>query len=282
MSWPPARPASLVPCNPIPTAAAAQDTCADQFIDKFGLRAFRRPLSAAEKDGAEEAVQGPARRRTWAPPSSRPSAPWSAAILQTPYFLYHWELGPNAPLKDVKGDPKVARYNSYEMASRLSYLFWSSMPDDKLFEAAAAGKLNSPEEIGAEARRLLGDAEAKDAITDFHMQWLEVGGVADLQKDPSFTDYTPAVAQAMAREVAEFASSVFFGPKADGKLETLMTSPRSFVDAGLAKLYGVTGVTGTDMKEVDLSPANRAGIFTKGAFLATKADADVVDPAAAR
>ncbi len=112
-------------------------------------------------------------------------------MLQTPYFLYHWELGPNAPLKDVKGDPKIARFNSYEMASRLSYLFWTSMPDDKLFEAAAAGKLNSPEEIGQASRRLLEDARAKDAIADFHMQWLEVGSVAELQKDPSFTNWTP-------------------------------------------------------------------------------------------
>ena len=152
------------------------------------------------------------------------------------------------------------------------------MPDDKLFEAAAAGKLNSPEEIGQAARRLLEDARAKDAIADFHMQWLEVGSVAELQKDPSFTNWTPAVAAAAAREVAAFANGVFFGPKADGKLDSLIASPRSYLDAGLAKLYGVTGVTGTDMKEVDVGSANRAGIFTKAAFLATKADADVSIP----
>ena len=268
---------SLVPCKPIPTAAAAQDGCADEFIEKFGLRAFRRPLSTAEKDALRtlyKAQRGPDVNATF----EQAIGTMVGAMLQTPYFLYHWELGPNAPLKDVKGDPKIARFNSYEMASRLSYLFWSSMPDDRAFEAAAAGKLNSPEEIGAEARRLLADPRAKDGIVDFHMQWLEVGAVGDLQKDPSFTTYNPQVAQAMAREVAEFASSVFLGPKADGKLETLMTSPRSYVDAGLAKLYGMTNVTGTDLKEVDLSSANRAGIFTKGAFLATKADADVSIP----
>jgi hypothetical protein len=268
---------SLVPCKPIPTAAPAQETCADQFIEKFGLRAFRRPLSGAEKDALKtlyKAQRGPDVNASF----EQAIGTMVGAILQTPYFLYHWELGPNAPLKDVKGDPKVARFNSYEMASKLSYLFWSSMPDDKAFESAAAGKLNSPEEIGAEARRLLSDPRAKDGIADFHMQWLEVGAVAELQKDPSFKDYTPAVAQAMAREVVEFANSVFLGPKADGKLETLMSSPRSFVDAGLAKLYGMTGVTGTDMKEVDLAQSNRAGIFTKGAFLATKADADVGIP----
>jgi hypothetical protein len=264
--------ASLVPCKPIPTAGAAQDACADDFIDKFGLRAFRRPLSNGEKDALRtlyKAQRGPDVGATF----EQAIGTMVGAILQTPYFLYHWELGPNAPLKDAKGDPKIARFNSYEMASRLSYLFWTTMPDDKGFEAAAAGKLNSPEEIGQEARRLLADPKAKDGIVDFHMQWLEVGAVADLQKDPSFKDYTPAVAASLAREVAEFSSSVFLGPKADGKLDTLLTSPRSYVDAGLAKLYGMTSFAGGDMKEVDLGPSNRAGIFTKGAFLATKADA---------
>jgi Protein of unknown function (DUF1592)/Protein of unknown function (DUF1588)/Protein of unknown function (DUF1595)/Protein of unknown function (DUF1585)/Protein of unknown function (DUF1587) len=263
---------ALVPCNPIPSAGPAQDACADQFIEKFGLRAFRRPLSNDEKAALKklyQAQRGPDVGASF----EQTIGTMVAAMLQTPYFLYHWELGPNAPLKDVKGDPKIARLNSYEMASRLSYLFWTSMPDDKLFEAAAAGKLNSPEEIGQAARRLLEDGRAKDAIADFHMQWLEVGSVADLQKDPSFTNWTPAVAAAAAREVAAFANGVFFGPKADGKLDSLIASPRSYLDAGLAKLYGVTGVTGTDMKEVDVGSANRAGVFTKAAFLATKADA---------
>jgi hypothetical protein len=269
--------ASLVPCNPIPTAAPAQEACADQFIDKFGLRAFRRPLSTDEKAALKKLYQTQ-RGADVGASFEQTIGTMVGAMLQTPYFLYHWELGPNAPLKDVKGDPKIARFNSYEMASRLSYLFWTSMPDDKLLEAAAAGKLNSPEEIGQAARRLLEDPRAKDAIADFHMQWLEVGSVAELQKDPSFANWTPAVAAAAAREVAEFASGVFLGPKADGKLESLIASPRSYLDAGLAKLYGVTGVTGTDMKEVDLSSANRAGIFTKAAFLATKADADLSIP----
>src|SRR5439155_18068200 len=137
------------------------------FIDQFGLRAFRRPLAKAEADALRKLYQdqrGPTVGATF----EQAVVTMVSTILQAPGFLYHWELGPNAPVRDGA----VIRYNPYEMASRLSYLFWRTMPDDKLFGLAGQGGLTAPEQIATEARRLIADPRAKDAIADFHFQWL--------------------------------------------------------------------------------------------------------------
>jgi hypothetical protein len=258
----------LLPCSPVPSAAGEQEACAGKFVAQFGLRAFRRPVAKAETDRLM-ALYKSLREGEAAAPFDRTIGLMVSAILQSPHFLYHWELGPNAPIKDGA----LIRFNNYEIASRLSYLMWGSMPDDKLFEAASKGELSSPEQISTQARRLLADPRANDAIGDFHAQWLGIDSVEDMPKNPEYTAFTKDVAHAMLVESNEFVKSVFTGPKANGQLETLFTSTRTTVTPELAKLYGVSG-TG----EVDLNPMQRAGIFTQGAFLVTKADADYSHP----
>ena len=259
---------SLLPCNPIPTAAAAQDECADKFVAGFGRRAYRRPLTDAEVADLKalyRAQRGPDIGAAF----PQAVANVVSAMLQSPYFLYRWELGPGPATKDGK----LVRFNSHEMASRLSYLFWATMPDDKLFEAADQNKLSTPDQIAEQARRLLYDPKARDALTDFHLQWLGMDGISDMPKDPSLTDWTPAVAQSVVKETREFVASVFQGPKADGKFETLLTSTASFADGNLSKLYGLKGASGPGMEPVQFDSSQRAGLFTQATFLATKADA---------
>jgi uncharacterized protein DUF1592/uncharacterized protein DUF1588/uncharacterized protein DUF1595/uncharacterized protein DUF1587/uncharacterized protein DUF1585 len=258
----------LLPCNPVPTGRAEQDSCGDQFVEKFGLRAFRRPLGTAEL--AElRALYRADRAAPLNETFEQAIGAVITAILQTPQFLYHWEVSPDGPLKEGT----LLRLAPYELASRLSYLFWASMPDDALFTAAQTGKLNSPDDIAREAGRLLADNKAKQGLQDFFVQWLETGNLGDLVKDPSVSMFTPALAQAMGTETKEFVASLFFGPKGDGKLESLLTSPSTVIDASLAKLYGVTGFTGTGTKATDLDPTKRAGIFTQASFLTAMADA---------
>jgi hypothetical protein len=98
--------------------------------------------------------------------------------------------------------------------------------------------------------------------------------VPDLEKDGSYTNYTPEVGKAMVNETATFASELLLGPQATGKLDTMFTSTSSYLDAKLAKLYGVTGVTGDVLKPATLNPAQRAGILTQGAWLSAHADGD--------
>ena len=121
-------------------------------------------------------------------------------------------------------DGNLVRYNSYEMASRLSYLLWATMPDDKLFAAADADALQTPEQIAAEATRLLADERAKQGLADFHLQWLEIGPLTQIAKDEEQKNWSPAVAQSMLNETRDFVASVYRGEKASGTLEALLTS----------------------------------------------------------
>jgi len=263
----------LLPCGASPAARADQDSCADKFIESFGLRAFRRPLSSSELDELKTLYRAH-RDAAMGETFEQAIGAIITAVLQTPYFLYHWEIGPEGVIKEGG----LVRLGPWELASKLSYLFWASMPDEALFTAAKTGKLNSPDDIAREARRLIASDKAKIGLQDFMLQYLEIGNLADLAKAPEFTDYTPALAQAMVQETRDFTNSLFFGAGATGKLEDMLNSTNTTVDAGLAKLYGVSGVSGTGTKAVTLDPAKRAGIFTRASFLAAKAEPDVTHP----
>ncbi len=262
--------ATLMPQGCATPAAGAEEGCAKKFIDEFGLRAFRRPPTSDETAdlfalyqkvrGAEIGLGFPEAVRTLI-----------SAMLQSPMFTYRWELG------DYKGNTQqLARLDDYAIASRLSYMILASMPDAELFSAAAAGQLTDPGKIGDQARRLLASDKAKLGLGEFVVQWLNVSYLPTLSKDESFVNFTPAVAKSMLLENASFFASIMQGKSS--KLEQLYTSSSSFLDAGLAKLYGVSGVTGTQMKAVDLNPQQRAGILTQGSFLAAMADGDQPHP----
>jgi hypothetical protein len=156
------------------------------------------------------------------------------------------------------------------MASKLAYLFWATMPDDQLFTAAESHGLETPDQIAAQAQRLLADDRAKQGLTDFHLQWSEIGDLLQIPKDESLTNYSQAVAQSMLDETRNFVSSLFAG-NAPATLSALLTSSQTVADANLAKIYGTT-VSGAGAQPVTLDPKQRAGIFTHLAFLTAKAD----------
>jgi hypothetical protein len=256
---------TLLPCSPIPTAAADQDACVGKFITTFGKRAYRRPLTTREAQLMQDlykAQRGPEVGATF----EQAVATLVGAIIQSPQFLYHWELGNNAPIKDGN----LIRFNSYEIASRLSYLLWKTMPDDKLFEAADADALATPELIAGQAKRMLDDDRAKAGLTDFHLQWAEIGDLVKIPKDDSIKDYNADVAQAMIDETRDFVTSTLLG-KGPGTLQALLTSNQTIADGRLAKIYGSTA-TGTGPQPITLDPKQRAGVFTHLAFLSAKAD----------
>jgi Protein of unknown function (DUF1592)/Protein of unknown function (DUF1588)/Protein of unknown function (DUF1595)/Protein of unknown function (DUF1585) len=264
-----AKVASLLPQGCSAPAASAEDGCAKTFIKQFGLRAYRRPLQSDEEADL------------YALYTKQRSAEIGAnfldsirvlvtGMLQSPYFLYRWELG-GAPQKDGV----LVKLNSYEIASRLSYYLWASMPDTALFDAAGRNELQTPEQISAQARRLMTDAKFKDGLSDFSQQWLGVVGLPTLEKDESFTAYTAEVGQSMLDETANFFASLMFGPQANGKLNDLYASNKTVVDDKLAKFYGVTA--GSDGKAT-FKDTERAGILTQAAFIAAHSDGDYPHP----
>ena len=250
---------SLVPCAPVPADAAGQGECAKKFIAQFGRRAFRRPLGPDEAADLF-AVYTAHRGGDINYPFDQAIRSVVAAMLTSPFFLYRAEGASLPPIKEGG----LVRFNPHELASRLSYTLWGSMPDDQLFAEVDAGRLGTPDQIEAQARRMLKDPKARDAIADFHLQWLYVDGLPrEPPKDPKFASYTPALVTAMLAETADFANQVFAG---DGKLERLLTAPWTPTDPALAKLYGAP------------DPAQRAGVLTQASFLAMHATATDTNP----
>jgi hypothetical protein len=256
---------TLASCN---TATTGEDACATQFVQTFGKRAFRRPLTTDEQSGLMALYE-----------SNRSGADYNngiqsviEAILQSAPFLYRHEFGAAALAQG-----SVLPLTSYEMASRLSYFLWGSMPDDTLFAAADADQLRTAQQVSAQATRILADPKAHPAITQFFSEWLGVDEIANSPKDPTaYAMYTPQVRDAMQAETVAFADWVMW--QSDGKLDTLLTAPVSFVNQMLAPIYGLTGITGDTLQQVSLDPTQRAGIVTQAALMTVLGKADRSSP----
>jgi hypothetical protein len=259
--------AGLLPCDP---GAIGEDACAEELIRTMGPRAYRRPLDEAEiaalvgvyldgkaegdfANGIRVALQG---------------------MLQSPYFLYHVELGTQS-----ESDGAPVSLTGHELAARLSYFLWDSMPDEALFAAAEAGELYTDEGLEAQVERMLEDPKAAEAIASFHLQWLGVDEIDGVEKDGVvYPAFTAELAASMKAETAAFANWVI--GSGDARLETLLTSNVSLTDdPNLLALYGVTLPPGHVPGEpVELPATERAGLLTQASLLARHAHADQTSP----
>jgi hypothetical protein len=248
---------AVLPCTPSGNDMA----CGSEFIASFGRDAFRRPLSSEEKARYEGFFA-----------QQMSTLGFGAAVeltmqafLNAPQFLYRLELG-----TAQEQDGQVVALDDYAMASRLSYLVWQSMPDAELFAAAERGQLRTPQQIETQARRMLQTPAATTALVDFHRQWLNFDRLMTEDKDPSrFPAWNDKLQAAMREESDRFVAHVF-GQEGTGSVSELLTSNVSFVNGELAALYGVN-VSGTEWQKVTLPKDERAGILTRGNFLASRA-----------
>jgi hypothetical protein len=257
----------LLPCDP----TAGEPACAAKFIASFGLQAFRRPVAADETTRLTTLYT--TARTTLGLSFTDAIGVLIEAMLQSPQFLYHWELAANDPLTHVGS---VIQLGPYQIAARLSYFVWGSMPDAALLAAAAAGQLNTSAGVLTQARRLLADPRAKDTVSSFFSDWIALDGLAARTKDTTvYTSYTPAVTQAMLDETSAFVQNVAFG--GDGRLATFLGAPYSYLEGALSTEYGVQA-TGTTPTKTALDPTQRAGFLTQGSFLALMGDADGSNP----
>jgi hypothetical protein len=261
----------------VPAAAtgAAQTASATQFIQTFGLAAYRRPVAAAELSDLLTIVFQPA--VTAGATFAQAIGYVAQAMLQSPSFLYHWEIGPTASKVDSASG--LVPLTPWQVASRLSMLLWADMPDKALLAAAQNNQLATPAQVSAQALRMYADPRATQALTDFHLQWLlqVAGNVTQLDETTKASNrFTPAVAQSLTGEFTQFLSSVY-SPSGDGTFRTLLTASYTYANPALAAIYGVT-VPGTGFTKVQLDPTQRAGIFTQLAFLASQADVSSDNP----
>ncbi|MES1172432.1 MAG: DUF1592 domain-containing protein [Bacteroidota bacterium] len=260
------RMATLLPCAATATGAS-ETTCLTTFMTTFAVKAYRRPLSTTGTDSDTARLMatfnaGKALGLTF----SNTIGFMIETMLQSPQFLYHWEVDPvKAVTEPVPGGTPVVKLGSYELANRLSYALWGTMPDAMLFAAAAANQLGDVASVDAQVRRMLKDAKAAGTMSDFVIDWLDVDGLADRSKDAAiYPMYNEALSTAMLGEIQNFSSTVLTGT---GRFDDLMTGTNSFANQALASLYGVSGVTGTALKAVTLNPAQRAGLLTSAAFM---------------
>jgi hypothetical protein len=245
--------ARIAPCD---TATLGEAVCSQQFVDSFGSRAFRRPLDADERTALLGVFAVGRNGGTY----GDGLAAVIEMALQSPPFLYRVELGVPA------ANTGVARPTSYEMASRLSYLLWGSLPDDTLLAAAKASQLDSKEQVLAQATRMLNDPRSREVVRYFHDTLYGIVGLDGLQRDTTFfPTYTAALGTLFRQETEQFLDSVVWDGAGD--FATMFSGSFTFLNATLAKFYGVTGVTGDTLRRVDLDPTRRAGLLTQASIL---------------
>jgi hypothetical protein len=252
----------LVPCDP----AKGDAVCASAFLDSWGKRAWRRPLDAEEKAAMTKVFMAGMTSDGFATGIRMVMQ----VMLQSPQFLYRVETGSSR----VTGSGFV-RLSSWETASRLSYLFWGTMPDGELMAAAEAGNLETADQVAAQARRLLAAERAKQALAIFNEQWLAVENTDSIQKDASLM-FDPALVPLLRKETELFLEEVMW--KGEGTLSALLTAPFSMMNEKLARFYGVKGPAGESFQRVDLDPNQRAGFLTQASFLASHALPTQTDP----
>jgi hypothetical protein len=253
----------IVPCQ------AGAEGCAGEFIDSFGERAFRRPLSSEEsarfqalfdlgstlgdignafEDGVQLVVE---------------------AMLQSPQFLYRAEVSSGAVV-----DGRAA-LDDWEIASRLSYFIFDSMPDAELFARARDGELHTPEQVGTEVARLLDDPRAASKFASFHEQVWQVGRYAKIAPDASTYPGMPDdLVDRLRASSNRFFESVV---QDDGGLREMLTAPYAFVDSELASIYDVD-VSGNSLTRVDFEGGERKGFMMQAGFLASNAYSRKTDP----
>ena len=247
-----------------------ENACARQIIDTLVTKAFRRPAEQADIDlmmefyavgreeggnfdyGIESAIQ---------------------RILADPEFIYRSELEPEGV------EPgQLYTINDLELASRLSFFLWSSIPDEELLNLATQNRLHEPAILEQQVQRMMADPRAEEFITNFTGQWLNVRGMAAAEPVVElFPDFDSTLREAFRREIELFFASII---QEDHSILDMLTADYTFVNERLARHYGIPDVYGEQFRRVELGPEldMRRGLLGKGALLTITSDAARTSP----
>jgi hypothetical protein len=243
-------------CTP---TGKADDACLRGFLQTLGRRAWRRPLATTEVDRLASVAAGAATTLGSAVEGAR----WATvALFASPNFLYRPELG--AP---AAGGSQ--RLTGYEMASRLAFLVWNSLPDDALLDQAASGALDTTDGVRTAVGRLLDAPAGREAASAFAEEFMRLDRLATQAKDPSlYPEYAAALQQGMARDVRDTWAVIAFDDHSS--LFDLFSTPKVVVNKELASLYGLdtSGLTSTTFAVRTLpQDGTRLGLLSKAGFL---------------
>ena len=248
---------------------------ARRFFTAFVPRAYRRPASPEEIQRLLGLTSNALEQNANLEESVGIAV---QAVLASPGFLYRWELDPEVEDGDSQNLATAVRsLNPYEFASRLSYFLWSSMPDDVLFELAAAGTLLEPAVVETQVRRMLADPKSTALATNFAGQWLQFRQIETIAPDPElFPAFDEELRQAMRRESELFFEAVM---REDRSILEFLDADFTFVNRRLADHYQIAGEFGAEFQRVRLDPQSaRGGILTQAGTLALTANPTRTSP----
>ncbi len=242
-----------------PSKPADETACVRRIVSGLARRAFRRPVSDADletllasyKEGRDEGAFELGIERA------------VQALLVSPEFLYRVEREPQAGATGAVG---AYRISDLELASRLSFFLWSSIPDAPLLDVATAGKLKNPVVLEQHVRRMVADPRADALVTNFVGQWLFLRNLPTVLPDPRReNDFDEDLRQGFRRETELFAGSILLE---DRSVLELLTATHTFVNERLAKHYGIPHIRGTHFRRVDRTDSRRRGLLGQGSILA--------------
>lgn len=239
------------------TPDAHTDVCARSAIARVAERAWRRPLHPAE---TAKLMSFYRLARGRGEPVDKAVEVGLKAILVSPKFLFRIESHANPT------DPgTVQKLSSFELASRLSYFLWSTLPDERLMTVAKSGRLTRPEVLTAEVQRMLANPRSEALVDNFAGQWLHVRNLNTARPDPDkFRSFNEEVRDSMKQETRLFLLHLM---RENRSILDMLTARYSYLNEPLAKFYGVEGVTGEEFRKVDMTSTPRVGILTHGSVL---------------
>jgi hypothetical protein len=250
-----------------PAAAAQEEACARQIIAGFARRAYRRPITADDlpqllalyRQGAATGGFETGIRLTL------------QKILVSPEFIFRVELDP-----PDAAPGSVHRVSDVELASRLSFFLWSSIPDDQLLAVAERGELSNPKVLEAEVRRMLADPRSAALVKNFAGQWLFLRNIAGIQPDTAaFSNFDENLREALRKETELVLDSTL---REDRGVADLLDTDYTFVNQRLAEHYGITGVYGSEFRRVAVTDPRRRGLLGQASIMTVTSYPDRTAP----
>lgn len=245
-------------CDPASSGPAGGQACVEKIVSNLAHHAWRRPVTKTEVAGLMKFV---AMAKSSGQTTEQGIQLALEAMLVSPDFLFRIEKDPN-PL-DAE---KAHRLSDVELASRLSYFLWSSMPDDELLGLAEAGKLKDPATLDAQVKRMMTDKKAAAFADNFAGQWLEIRNLDSIRPDPQkFPAWNSELKDEMRTETNLFFQYVL---SENRPITEFIDARYTFLNEHLAKFYGIPGVKGPDFRRVELATDQRGGVLAQGSVLA--------------
>ncbi len=255
-----------------PASPGEEDACAQEIVRNLATRAYRRPVSAAEVSGPFGFYQQARAKAVGAEGFDAAIEHALAAVLVSPNFLFRIERDPPGI------EPGTAYHISdLELASRLSFFLWSSLPDAPLRNSAVQGRLRDPAVLEGHVRRMLAHPRSESLVDNFSAQWLHLRNLASVRPDMRiFPDFDDNLRQAFRRETELLLEDVI---RQDRSVLDLLRSKHTFVNERLAKHYGIPHVYGSRFRRVDLPPDSvRGGLLRHGSILTVTSYATRTSP----